>query len=250
MSLETFFAPKSVAVVGVSDNPTKLGALVFKNLQDAGFKGKLYPVNPKSAGQDLYGETCYASVKDIKEPLDLVVLVVPAKFCSATVDDCIANGTKNISIITAGFAETGNKELELEIAKKCLDNGINLLGPNCLGHISTFDNLNASFADGFPAKGNVAFISQSGAYCSAMLDWAEKKGIGFSHNKLKKTTKVIEISPKENLGSRFVSKFSSLIRPISSVFIVILVSISSCVTYSVLKFDPVTSLKILSTSSL
>ena len=158
-----------------------MGALVFKNLQNAGFTGKLYPVNPKSAGQVLYGETCVASIKDIKEPLDLVVLVVPAKFCSATVDDCIANGTKNISIITAGFAETGNKELEAEIAKKCLDNGINLLGPNCLGHISTFDNLNASFADGFPARGNVAFISQSGAYCSAMLDWAEKKGIGFSH---------------------------------------------------------------------
>lgn len=181
MSLESFFAPKSVAVVGVSENPAKLGALVFKNLQNAGFTGKLYPVNPKSAGQVLYGETCVASVKDIKEPLDLVVLVVPAKFCSATVDDCIANGTKNISIITAGFAETGNKELEAEIAKKCIDNGINLLGPNCLGHISTFDNLNASFADGFPARGNVAFISQSGAYCSAMLDWAEKKGIGFSH---------------------------------------------------------------------
>ncbi len=158
-----------------------MGALVFKNLQDAGFKGKLYPVNPKNAGQVLYGETCVASVKDIKEPVDLVVVVVPAKFCSATVDDCIANKTKNISIITAGFAETGNKDLEAEIAKKCIDNGINLLGPNCLGHISTFNNLNASFADGFPAKGNVTFISQSGAYCSAMLDWAEKKGIGFSN---------------------------------------------------------------------
>ena len=181
MSLESFFNPKSVAVVGVSENPAKLGALVFKNLQDAGFKGKLYPVNPKNAGQVLYGETCVASVKDIKEPVDLVVVVVPAKFCSATVDDCIANKTKNISIITAGFAETGNKDLEAEIAKKCIDNGINLLGPNCLGHISTFNNLNASFADGFPAKGNVTFISQSGAYCSAMLDWAEKKGIGFSN---------------------------------------------------------------------
>jgi len=181
MSLETFFAPKSVAVVGVSENPAKLGALVFKNLQDAGFKGKLYPVNPKSAGQVLYGETCVASVRDIKEPVDLVVIVVPAKFCSAAIDDCIANKAKNVSIITAGFAETGNKELETEIAKKCIDNGINLLGPNCLGHISTFNNLNASFADGFPAKGNVTFISQSGAYCSAMLDWAEKKGIGFSN---------------------------------------------------------------------
>ncbi len=181
MLLETFFNPKSVAVVGVSENSAKLGALVFKNLQDAKYEGKLYPVNPKNAGQNLYGEICIASVRDIKEPVDLVVIVVPAKFVSAAIDDCIINKTKNISIITAGFGEVGNKDLELEIAKKCIDNGINLLGPNCLGHISTFNNLNASFADGFPAKGNVAFISQSGAYCSAMLDWAEKKGIGFSH---------------------------------------------------------------------
>ncbi|MDD2839733.1 MAG: acetate--CoA ligase family protein [Rickettsiales bacterium] len=181
MSLETFFNPKSVAVVGVSENPAKLGSLVFKNLQDADFKGKLYPINPKNAGQILYGETCISSVKDIKEPIDLVVIVVPAKFASATIDDCIVNKTKNISIITAGFAEVGNKDLEQEIAKKCIEKGINLLGPNCLGHISTFNNLNASFADGFPTKGNVAFISQSGAYCSAMLDWAEKEGIGFSH---------------------------------------------------------------------
>ncbi|HSQ97177.1 MAG TPA: acetate--CoA ligase family protein [Rickettsiales bacterium] len=179
--LETFFNPKSVAVVGVSETPTKLGSLVFKNLQDANYKGKLYPVNPKNAGQVLYGETCVASVRDITEPVDLVVIVVPAKFASATIDDCIVNKSKNVSIITAGFAEVGNKDLELEVAKKCLDNGINLLGPNCLGHISTFNNLNASFADGFPTKGNVAFVSQSGAYCSAMLDWAEKKGIGFSH---------------------------------------------------------------------
>ena len=93
----------------------------------------------------------------------------------------VVNKTKNISIITAGFGETGNHELEDNIAKKCKEHGIRILGPNCLGHISTFNNLNASFADGFPSKGNVAFISQSGAYCSAMLDWAKEKEIGFSH---------------------------------------------------------------------
>jgi len=181
MLSESFFNPKTVAVVGVSENPEKLGAVVFKNLKDAEYKGKLYPVNPKLAGQELYGEKCYASVKDISEPIDLVVIVVPAKFTMPVIEDCIANKTKNISIITAGFAEVGNKDLEENIAKRCIENGINLLGPNCLGHISTYDNLNASFADGFPSKGNVAFISQSGAYCSAMLDWARKKGIGFSH---------------------------------------------------------------------
>lgn len=181
MSLSTFFNPHSVAVVGVSADESKLGAVVFKNLIEAGFEGNLYGVNPKLAGQELKGKKCFASVRDIPEPVDLVVLLVPARFCEAAVDDAIANGAKNVSIITAGFGEAGNKELELTIAKKCLDAGINLLGPNCLGHISTFDKLNASFAPCFPLQGNVAFISQSGAYCSAILDWAEEKGIGFSH---------------------------------------------------------------------
>ena len=181
MSLNTFFNPRSVAVVGVSADESKLGAVVFKNLIEAGFQGNLYGVNPKLAGQELKGKKCFASVRDIPEPVDLVVLLVPARFCEAAVDDAVANGAKNVSIITAGFGEAGNKELELTIAKKCLDNGINLLGPNCLGHISTFDKLNASFAPCFPLQGNVAFISQSGAYCSALLDWAEEKGIGFSH---------------------------------------------------------------------
>ena len=181
MSLETFFQPKSIAVVGVSDNPSKLGAVVFNNIIAADYQGELYGVNPKLDGQLVYGKPCYASVDKLPKPMDLVVILVPARFTEPVIDACVTNGTKNISIITAGFAEVGEKELEKRIAQKCLDNGINLLGPNCLGHISTFDNLNASFADGFPGRGNVAFISQSGAYCSAIMDWAAGKGIGFSH---------------------------------------------------------------------
>ncbi len=181
MSLDSFFNPKSVAVVGVSNDPSKLGAVVFNNLIDAGYEGNLYAINPKCAGQELYGKPCYASVRDLPEAMDLVVVVVPAKFTMPVIDDSIANKTKNISIITAGFGEVGNHELEDGIAQKCIENGINLLGPNCLGHISTFDKVNASFADGFPAQGNVAFVSQSGAYCSALMDWAREKGIGFSH---------------------------------------------------------------------
>ena len=178
---ETFFNPKSIAVVGVSEDPTKLGSLIFHSVIGAKFKGNLYPINSRIGGKILYGYQSYKSVKEIKEPLDLAVFVIAAKFCSATVDDCIINGTKNISIIAAGFSEIGNTKLEQEIAEKCAKNNINLLGPNCLGHISTFTDLNASFTDGYPMKGNVAFISQSGAYCCAMLDWAEKKKIGFSH---------------------------------------------------------------------
>lgn len=181
MSLDSFFNPASIAVVGVSNDPSKLGAVVFNNVIDAGFDGKLYAINPKCAGQELYGKPCYASVADLPEAMDLVVVVVPAKFTMPVIDDAIKNKTKNISIITAGFGEVGNHELEDTIAEKCMQNGINLLGPNCLGHISTFDKVNASFADGFPSQGNVAFISQSGAYCSALMDWAREKGIGFSH---------------------------------------------------------------------
>lgn len=181
MSLASFFKPASIAVVGVSADPTKLGSVVFKNIIDAGFVGHLYGVNPKLAGQNVMERPCYASVRDIPEAVDLVVVLVPARFTMPVIDDAVAKGVKNISIITAGFGEVGNHDLEDEIARKCQAAGINLLGPNCLGHISTFDRVNASFADGFPAKGNVAFISQSGAYCSAIMDWAREKGIGFSH---------------------------------------------------------------------
>jgi acetyltransferase len=184
MSLDSsFFKPKSIAVVGVALDPSRLGSVIYNNLKDANYGGVLYPVNPRAdvAGQLFDGKTILSSVAEIKEQIDLVIIVVGAKFCPKVVEDCAINKTKNISIIAAGFSEVGNHELEQEIAKKCVENNINLLGPNCLGHISTFDNLNASFADGFPDKGNVAFISQSGAYCSAMMDWAREKGIGFSH---------------------------------------------------------------------
>ena len=189
---ESFFNPKSIAVVGVSENPKKLGSLIFQNIQNAKFKGQLYPINTRIGGQTLYGHLSYTKVSKIKEPIDLVIIVVAAKFCSSVVDDCITNGTKNISIIAAGFSEVGNVSLENEISKKCKEHNINLLGPNCLGHISTYTNLNASFADGYPPKGKIAFISQSGAFCCAMLDWAEKKQIGFSH--------FISIGNKTNIG--------------------------------------------------
>ena len=117
--LETFFNPKSIAVVGVSEDPRKLGSLIFHNVINAKFKGNLYPINSRIGGKILYGYQSYKSIKEIKEPLDLAIFVIAAKFCSATVDDCILNGTKNISIIAAGFSEIGNTQLEKEIAEKC-----------------------------------------------------------------------------------------------------------------------------------
>lgn len=180
-TLDSFFNPQSIAVVGLSENPEKLGSIIFQNILDAEYQGDLYGVNPKHGGETLSTKPCLATIKDSPLAFDLVVIVVPAKFTEGVVDDCIENKTKNIIIISAGYGEIGNHELEQKIVQKCHDNDINLLGPNCLGAIFPYCHLNASFSDGYPKKGNIAFVSQSGAFCTAMLDWAAQKEIGFSH---------------------------------------------------------------------
>ncbi len=179
--LNSFFSPKNIAVVGVSNSLSKLGTIILKNIQEGGFRGDIFAVNPKYAGEALFGVSCEGQVSDFSNSIDLVVIVVPARFVSAVVDDCIQNKTKNIIIISSGFAEIGETKLEKEIVNKCQQNKINLLGPNCLGAIFPHAKINTSFSDGFPLKGNIAFISQSGAFCTAILDWAAQKGIGFSH---------------------------------------------------------------------
>lgn len=181
MNLESFFHPQSVAVVGASENPKKLGSIILQNIIESNFEGKCIAINPKSAGEDIQGKPCLSKLTDSDTAIDLVVIVVPGRFVDSVIDDAIANKTKNIIIISAGFGEIGEHELEDNIAKKCAANGINLLGPNCLGAIFPYANCNASFADGFPAQGNICFVSQSGAFCTAVLDWADKKNIGFSH---------------------------------------------------------------------
>jgi acyl-CoA synthetase (NDP forming) len=201
-SLASFFNPSSIAVVGASQNPAKLGAIIFQNILDAGFMQpgdssshcaeqphvsenntlrKLYPINPKLGNQSIAGHAAYASITDVKTAIDLVVIVVPGKFVSGVIDDCVKNRTKNVIIISAGFGEVGNHELEDEVKEKCAAAGIRLLGPNCLGAIFPYAKVNASFADGMPKPGPIGFISQSGAFCTAMLDWATEKNIGFSH---------------------------------------------------------------------
>lgn len=181
MNLTSFFNPQSVAVVGVSSDENKLGTAILRNIVDSGFAGSIYGVNPKMGGQELLEQPCLASLPEASEAIDLAVIVVPGKFVESVIQDCVANGTKNVIIISAGFSEVGETELENKIARTCADNHINLLGPNCLGAIFPYANLNASFADGYPAKGNICFVSQSGAFCTAMLDWAAQKQIGFSH---------------------------------------------------------------------
>ncbi len=181
MDLKSFFSPQNIAVVGVSESEEKLGTIILKNIQEGEFKGEIWAVNPKYAGAKIFNTPCVGRVHEIHKALDLVVIVVPAKYVSDVIDDCVWNKTKNVIVISAGFSEVGEFALEKEIIEKCQKNKINLLGPNCLGAVFPHAGVNASFSDGFPALGDIAFISQSGAFCTAILDWAAQKGIGFSH---------------------------------------------------------------------
>jgi len=174
--LESMFYPKVVAVVGATPKEGKVGNILLKNLK--GFEGKVYAVNPKY--KEVLGFECYPSVEDIPEQVDLVVIAVPANAVADVLESCGRKGVKNAVVITAGFKEAGNYELERNIAEICRRYGINMVGPNCLGIINTSNGLNATFSGVMPPKGNMAFLSQSGAFILAVLDWAKANNVGFS----------------------------------------------------------------------
>ncbi len=178
--LEKLFAPSSVAVIGASENPGKLGNQVLANLISSGFQGALYPVNPKA--DEILGLKAYASVSDIPGDVDTIVVVIPNKFVADVLEESGKKGVKAAIIITAGFREAGPEgvALEQEIVRIAKRHGIRLVGPNCLGVIDTHTPMNASFAAGTPEKGTIAFMSQSGALCTAILDYALAEHIGFS----------------------------------------------------------------------
>jgi len=179
--LEAFFNPRSVAVIGASRSKEKLGHGVLANLIEYGYPGQIYPINPKA--DEILGLKCYPSVLDVPGPIDLAIVVIPAQFVAAVLEECGQKGVKGVVIISAGFREAGREGVKRErkivdIAKRYK---MRLVGPNCLGIIDTVCPLNASFAAGMPPKGTIAFMSQSGALCTAILDWALAAGIGFSH---------------------------------------------------------------------
>ncbi|HNT30503.1 MAG TPA: CoA-binding protein, partial [bacterium] len=178
--LEMFFAPKSVAVIGASRDESKVGHIALKNIIEGSFSGDIYPINPKES--EILGKQCYASVKDVPADIDLGVVVVPAKFAVGVVQECADKKVKGLIIITAGFKETGHDgaEAEKEIGRIAKSAGMRIIGPNCLGLMDTYSKLNASFVGALPPQGNIAFISQSGALCSAVLDWSYGAGVGFS----------------------------------------------------------------------
>ncbi len=178
--LEHLFSPKSIAVIGASREKGKVGHNVLNNLIKYKFPGKVFPINPSA--KTILGKKCYPSLREAPEPIDLAVFAIPAEAVVNVFDDC---GEKNVPagiVISAGFKEIGGKgaDLEASLGKKVAQYGIRLLGPNCLGLIDTGSKLNASFAAGMPERGNIGFFSQSGALCTAILDWALGEGIGFS----------------------------------------------------------------------
>lgn len=176
-NLDFVFKPNSVAIVGASTKEGSVGNDIVKNLSQ-GFTGSVYPVNPKA--EELCGLKCYPSLTAINAKVDLMIIVVPAAIVPTILEEGGALGIKGAIIISAGFKESGNVELENQVRDICLKYDIALIGPNCLGIINPSLKLNASFAAFTPAAGNVAFISQSGALCTAILDCATSMGIGFS----------------------------------------------------------------------
>jgi len=179
--LDMFLSPSSVAVIGAAREPGKLGYGVLSNILSCGYGGKIYPINPKA--DQILGLKCFHSVLDIPGEVELAVVVIPNKFVSQAMEECGKKGVKGAIVITAGFREAGSDGIKLEqqVMAIARQHGIRIIGPNCLGVISTHTPLNASFAAGMPPKGNIAFMSQSGALCTAILDWALAKEIGFSH---------------------------------------------------------------------
>ena len=177
---EELFNPKSIAIVGASIDPEKIGNMVLKNLINSRYSGQIYPIN--SRGGNAFGFDFFKAVSSVPGNVDLAIITIPAASIPAVMEDLGKKGTKAVVIISAGFRETGTEGMQLEsevgaIAEKY---GIRILGPNCIGLLNTVSNMNASFTAIYPKRGTISLTSQSGAVCSSLLDWAREYDIGFS----------------------------------------------------------------------
>ena len=180
--LDRIFKPRRIALVGVTSNPKSVGGKVLSNLVGGGFRGVVYPVNPSF--EAVMGIQCYPDIKSLPKTPDLAIICAPAGQVPAIVGECGAAGILGIIIVSAGFKETGPEGKALEdrvLAEAKKFPGMRIIGPNCLGIIVPGQPLNASFAAAMPKAGNIAFISQSGALCTSVLDWALQEKIGFSY---------------------------------------------------------------------
>ena len=179
-NLDYIFKPKSIAVIGASNTVGSAGYRVFRNLIGSGYEGVVYPVNPKH--DSIQGVQAYPSVTDLPKVVDLAIISTPAQTVLDVVEQCGKKGIKGILIISAGFKEIGAEGIALE--KKLIDikekYGLRIVGPNCVGFVVPYLNLNATFIGSMPERGSIALFSQSGAVCGAILDWAQASKVGFS----------------------------------------------------------------------
>ncbi len=178
--LQLFFRPRGIAVIGASREEGKVGFSVLDNLVKFGFAGGIYPVNPKADA--ILGLPCLPDVAAITSPVDLAIIIVPPPAVAPAVEACAARGIRAAVVISAGFKEVGGEgaRLERDLRARARAAGVRLIGPNCVGILDTASRLNATFAAGMPPRGAIGFFSQSGALCTAILDWAIGNEVGFS----------------------------------------------------------------------
>ncbi|HLN18590.1 MAG TPA: CoA-binding protein, partial [Patescibacteria group bacterium] len=198
MDLNKLFNPSSIAIVGASEEEGKVGNVVTKNILSLGFRGDVFLVNPKH--ENLFARKCYKSLSEIQEPVDLAVIIIPAKLVASEIEKNAAK-IKNYVIISAGFSEVGDegREREEKIKEIAEKNQLNILGPNCLGFINPYKKLNATFAGDMPEEGNIALVSQSGALAVGILDIAQKENLKFS--------KVISIGNKADIDEAEIMEY-------------------------------------------
>ena len=180
-NLENIFKPQSVAVVGASERPESIGRSVMNNLMQGGFKGEIIPINP--GHKTIFGLQAYHSVDRVKSAVDLAIIATPIAGVPDIIRECVRSRVAGAIVLSAGGKEIGDKgqKLELKIQKEAQKGNLRIIGPNCMGIVSAGAGLNASFVSIMPLPGKMAFISQSGAICAAILDLSIREGIGFSH---------------------------------------------------------------------
>lgn len=178
--LVTFFYPKSVAIVGASRSPEKLGAIILKNIKNSGFKGEIYPINPKA--EEIQGLKVYPDISGLESAPELVIVAIPACQVLEVLKQVGERGSKNVVILSAGFKEEGEEgaKLEKQLIETAEKLEINLLGPNCLGFVNNLHPINTTFGEPVKESGNLRFITQSGAIASGLFDWCNSTGLGIS----------------------------------------------------------------------
>ncbi|MCS7374359.1 MAG: CoA-binding protein, partial [archaeon GB-1845-036] len=172
------FNPRGVAIIGASRKPGKIGHEILKNIIEYGYKGEIYPINPKA--DEILGKKVYKSILEVPGTVDLAIIVIPAKFVAEVLEECGKKGVKAVAVISSGFGEVGKHDMEEEIVEISKKYGMRLLGPNIFGLFYAPTQLNATFGPKDILQGNIAFITQSGALGIALMGWTILENIGLS----------------------------------------------------------------------